>query len=210
MQTIKLGSRGDDVKTLQNALNLVADGVFGKITHEVVVQYQKEHGLVADGVVGPKTWKVILEKWPQKSKRRIDYIIIHCSDTPEGRNDTVEDIRRWHTSPKPKGNGWADIGYNYVIHLDGSIHIGRDINKVGAHCEGYNANSIGICYVGGRTADMKQIKDTRTTKQKESLLNLLKMLRKVYPTAKIVGHRDLDKHGKTCPNFNPKEEYRNI
>lgn len=210
MQTIKLGSRGDDVKTLQNALNLIADGVFGKITHEVVVQYQKEHGLVANGVVGPKTWKVILEKWPQKSKRRIDYIIIHCSDTPEGRNDTVDDIRRWHTLPKPKGNGWADIGYNYVIHLDGSIHIGRDINKVGAHCEGYNANSIGICYVGGRTADMKQIKDTRTTKQKESLLNLLKMLRKVYPTAKIVGHRDLDKHGKTCPNFNPKEEYRNI
>lgn len=210
MQTIKLGSRGDDVKTLQNALNLVADGVFGKITHEVVVQYQKEHGLVADGVVGPKTWNLILEKWPQKSKRRIDYIIIHCSDTPEGRNDTIDDIRRWHTLPKPKGNGWADIGYNYVIHLDGSIHIGRDINKVGAHCEGYNANSIGICYIGGRTADMKQIKDTRTTKQKESLLNLLKMLRKVYPTAKIVGHRDLDKHGKTCPNFNAKEEYRNI
>jgi N-acetylmuramoyl-L-alanine amidase len=210
MQTIKLGSKGNDVKTLQIALNLIPDGVFGKITHEVVVQTQRKHGLVADGVVGPKTWAVILSELLYKSKRNIDYIIIHCSDTPEGRNDTINDIRRWHTTPKPKGNGWSDIGYNYVIHLDGSIHMGRDINKVGAHCEGYNANSIGICYIGGKTADMKQNKDTRTPQQKEALLKLLKELRVIYPKAKIVGHRDLDKKGKTCPNFDAKSEYMNI
>lgn len=210
MQTIKLGSKGDDVKTLQNALNLIPDGVFGKLTHEVVVQTQKEHGLVADGIVGPKTWAVILAQSPYKSKRRIDYIIIHCSDTPEGRNDTINDIRRWHTTPKPRGNGWNDIGYNLVVHLDGSIHIGRDINKVGAHCEGYNANSIGICYVGGKSADMKLNKDTRTPQQKASLVKLLKELRALYPNAKIVGHKDLDKKGKTCPNFDAKNEYKNI
>jgi N-acetylmuramoyl-L-alanine amidase len=174
------------------------------------VQTQRKHGLVADGVVGPKTWAVILSDLLYKSKRNIDYIIIQCSDTPEGRNDTINDIRRWHTTPKPKGNGWSDIGYNYVIHLDGSIHLGRDINKVGAHCEGYNANSIGICYIGGKTADTKQNKDTRTPQQKEALLKLLKELRVIYPNAKIVGHRDLDKKGKTCPNFDAKSEYMNI
>lgn len=205
MQTIKLGSRGDDVKVLQNALHLIADGIFSKITREAVLAYQKEHGLVADGIVGEKTWKVILAQWPTKSKRRIDWIIVHCSDTPEGRNDTVEDIRRWH-----KAKGWSDIGYHYVVYLDGSVHDGRNVDKIGAHCENYNYNSIGICYIGGKTVDMKSNKDTRTPKQKEALLRLLRELRKLYPTAKIVGHKDLDKKGKTCPNFNPKEEYKNI
>ena len=205
MQTIKLGSRGDDVKVLQNALHLIADGIFGKITDEAVRKLQWEHGLVADGIVGEKTWKVILAQWPTKSKRRIDWIIVHCSDTPEGRNNTVEDIRRWH-----KQRGWSDIGYHYVVYLDGSVHDGRNVDKIGAHCEGYNSNSIGICYIGGKTVDMKSNKDTRTPKQKEALLRLLRELRKLYPTAKIVGHKDLDKKGKTCPNFNPKEEYKNI
>lgn len=205
MQTIKLGSRGDDVKVLQNALHLIADGIFGKITDEAVRKYQWEHGLVADGIVGEKTWKVILAQWPTKSKRRIDWIIVHCSDTPEGRNNTVEDIRRWH-----KQRGWSDIGYHYVVYLDGSVHNGRNVDKIGAHCENYNSNSIGICYIGGKTVDMKSNKDTRTPKQKEALLRLLRELRKLYPTAKIVGHKDLDKKGKTCPNFNPKEEYKNI
>lgn len=210
MQTIAIGSKGDDVKTLQNALHLVADGVFGKLTREAVVAFQKSNGLIPDGIVGQSTWKALLKDWPQKSKRRIDYIIVHCSDTPEGRNNTIDDIRRWHTLPKPQGNGWAEIGYNYVIHLDGSVHVGRNVDKIGAHCEGYNANSIGICYIGGKTADMKKNKDTRTPKQKEALLKLLKDLRKLYPNAKIVGHCDLDKKGKTCPNFNAKEEYKNI
>ena len=205
MQTIKLGSRGDDVKVLQNALHLIADGIFGKITDEAVRKLQWEHGLVADGIVGEKTWKVILAQWPTKSKRRIDWIIVHCSDTPEGRNNTVEDIRRWH-----KQRGWSDIGYHYVVYLDGSVHDGRNVDKIGAHCEGYNSNSIGICYIGGKTVDMKSNKDTRTPKQKEALLRLLRELRKLYPTAKIVGHKDLDKKGKTCPNFNPKEEYKNV
>lgn len=205
MQTIKLGSRGDDVKVLQNALHLIADGIFGKITDEAVRKYQWEHGLVADGIVGEKTWKVILAQWPTKSKRRIDLIIIHCSDTPEGRNNTVEDIRRWH-----KQRGWSDIGYHYVVYLDGSVHDGRNVDKIGAHCEGYNSNSIGICYIGGKTVDMKSNKDTRTPKQKEALLRLLRELRKLYPTAKIVGHKDLDKKGKTCPNFDAKEEYKNV
>ena len=48
--------------------------------------------------------------------RIINEIIVHCSDTPEGRNDKAEDIRRWHVN----GNGWSDIGYHYVVDLDGT------------------------------------------------------------------------------------------
>lgn len=77
--------------------------------------------------------------------RKINKLIVHCSATPEGRDVKTETIKDWHVN----GNHWKDIGYHYVIELDGSIHKGRDENVIGAHCSGQNANSIGICYVGG-------------------------------------------------------------
>ena len=77
--------------------------------------------------------------------RKINKLIVHCSATPEGKDIKTETIRDWHVS----GNHWKDIGYHYVIELDGSIHKGRDESVIGAHCSGQNANSIGICYIGG-------------------------------------------------------------
>lgn len=210
MELYKKGSRGSFVSQIQKALHLIPDGIFGPITEEAVKAFQTENGLTADGIVGPATLAKLIPVRFKKSKRRIDYIVIHCSDTPEGRNNTVDDIRLWHTAKPPKGNGWSDIGYHYVIHLDGSIHEGRDVNLIGAHVEDYNAHSIGICYVGGKSKDMKQNKDTRTDKQKVALMSLLLDLRKLYPYAKIVGHRDLDRKGKTCPNFDANREYSRI
>lgn len=134
--------------------------------------------------------------------RNIKEIIIHCADTPEGRDDRAEDIRRWH-----KAQGWSDIGYHYVIDLDGTIEAGRDIETAGAHAQGHNANSIGICYIGGADEQMKP-KDTRTDAQKKSLLLLLKYLRQRYPKAQIIGHRDVST--KSCPSFDAKTEYQNI
>lgn len=203
---LRKGSCGEYVKKLQRALNLIEDGKFGSLTEEAVKAFQKANGLKPDGIVGEKTW----EKLPkmgvglQRSKRFINKIIVHCTATPEGRVETVESIRNMH-----KSQGWADIGYHYVVYLDGSIHNGRNVDIIGAHCYGYNANSIGVVYVGGCDKRMKS-KDTRTDKQKESLVKLLKDLRKLYPTAKIYGHKDLDKKGKDCPCFNAKEEYKNI
>ena len=86
--------------------------------------------------------------------RKINKIILHCSATPEGREHNVEDIRRWHLR-----RGFSDIGYHYLIHLDGTIEVGRPIEKRGAHCSGQNRNSIGICYVGGMDKEMKKAKD---------------------------------------------------
>ena len=53
---LKKGSRGDDVKTLQQFLGLSADGIFGSGTEAAVKKWQKENGLSADGIVGPNTW----------------------------------------------------------------------------------------------------------------------------------------------------------
>ncbi len=75
--------------------------------------------------------------------RQITEIILHCSDTVEGRDYTVEDIDRWH-----KNRGWRSIGYHYVIYRDGTVHEGRPLKQIGAHCKGHNYHSIGICYIG--------------------------------------------------------------
>ena len=76
--------------------------------------------------------------------RKIKEIIIHCSATKEGRNFTVADIDRWH-----RERGFFCIGYHFVIYRDGSIHVGRSVEEVGAHCKGHNTVSIGVCYIGG-------------------------------------------------------------
>tara|TARA_R100000935_G_scaffold23015_1_gene42286 strand:+ start:4436 stop:4849 length:414 start_codon:yes stop_codon:yes gene_type:complete len=136
--------------------------------------------------------------------RDIDEIIIHCSATPAHKDFSAEDIRDWHV----KGNGWNDIGYHYIIRLDGSMQYGRPLEVSGAHCKGHNLGSIGICYIGGMDKAMECAEDTRTPKQIASLLELLRLLKKFHPKAKIHGHRDFSK--KECPSFDATEEYKDI
>lgn len=135
--------------------------------------------------------------------RTIDKIIVHCTATAEGKVFTVEDIDRWH-----KERGFKEIGYHYVVYLDGSVHAGRPEEMVGAHCKGQNARSIGVCYVGGCASDGTTPKDTRTPEQKAALTGLLRELRDRYPAAVIYGHRDFS--SKACPCFDARAEYRNL
>lgn len=128
-------------------------------------------------------------------KRKINEIILHCSATAEGKDYTVADIRRWHV----QGNGWRDIGYHYIIYRDGTIHLGRPVEEVGAHTTNHNAHSIGICYIGGCGADGKTPKDTRTPAQKEAMYTLCKVLCDTLGITKISGHRDYA--AKACPSF---------
>ena len=131
--------------------------------------------------------------------RKINKVIIHCSATPEGKDYTVEDIDRWH-----RERGFDCIGYHYVIYRDGSVHKGRDVAKIGAHCKGQNANSIGVCYIGGMTADNKQAKDTRTPQQKAALRTLVAQLKQEYPGITIHGQNEYA--NKACPCFNVQTE----
>ena len=136
--------------------------------------------------------------------RKITDIIIHCSATKEGRDFDVEDVRNWHV----KGNKWNDVGYHYVIKLDGTIEIGRPIDKMGAHCKGHNRNSIGICYAGGMGMDLKSWKDTRTPEQIESLKSLVNALKTCFNIQKVSGHNEYTS-SKICPCFNVKKEFIN-
>jgi len=189
------------VRQIQKALHLYPDGIFGPLTEERVKQYQKEQGLKVDGIVGPATLAKLIPTRLKKSKRIINEIIVHCTATPEGKEYSVADIRRWHLK-----RGFSDIGYHYVIHLDGTLENGRDVDLSGAHCTNHNAHSIGVVYVGGVAKDNKTPKDTRTNEQKAALASLLMDLRHLYPTAKIHGHRDFA--NKACPSFDATYEYR--
>ena len=136
--------------------------------------------------------------------RKINKIIIHCTATPEGREHDVADIRRWHLK-----RGFNDIGYHYLIHIDGTIEEGRPINKQGAHCSRENKGSIGLCYVGGMSKDMSKAKDTRTIKQKDSLILLMiQLMYKYNKDMTIHGHNEYA--NKACPSFNVQEEYANL
>jgi N-acetylmuramoyl-L-alanine amidase len=196
----KRGSRGEVVRQIQKALHLYPDGIFGALTEERVKQFQRENGLKEDGIVGPATLAKLMPFRITKSKRMINEIIIHCTATPEGRECTVDEIRRWH-----RQRGFSDIGYHYIVHLNGDLDIGRNVDISGAHCLNHNAHSIGVVYVGGVAKDGRTPKDTRTQEQKATLASLLLDLRKLYPKATIHGHRDFA--NKACPSFDATKEY---
>lgn len=126
--------------------------------------------------------------------RKIDEIIIHCSATPAGRDVSAADIRRWHV----KGRGWSDIGYHYVICLDGTVERGRPPRRAGAHCAGHNARSLGVCYVGGLASDGSPC-DTRTPAQRAAMRSLVRRLLAAHPGATVHGHNEFA--AKACPCF---------
>jgi hypothetical protein len=127
--------------------------------------------------------------------RLINEIIVHCADTYADMDIGVEEIRRWHLD-----RGWDDIGYHLVIRRDGDPELGRPIEKPGAHAAERNANSIGICLVGGRGEDGKPDFNF-TAKQMATLQAAIGMYKVIHPGIdSVIGHRDVS--DKSCPAFN--------
>lgn len=142
--------------------------------------------------------------------RKINEIIVHCTATPRGREVSVREIDRWHRkrgfdAGAVSASGLRSIGYHYVIHLDGSVDAGRDEALRGAHCRGHNSHSIGICYVGGLSADGRCPLDTRTDAQRVAMTRLIHELTARYPSATVHGHNEFA--AKDCPCFNVRKEF---
>ena len=120
----------------------------------------------------------------------IEYIILHCSDSPQGRGDTAESIHAWHLE-----RGFDGIGYHYVVLEDGATEVGRPQYWQGAHTKGYNHNSLGICMIG---------KDTFPPEQINGVLNLINglMVQHNIPINRVLGHSETAlANGKTCPIY---------
>lgn len=131
--------------------------------------------------------------------RQIDEIIIHCTATLPGQPVDVPTLARWH-----KAQGMSDVGYHFVIGVNGEIMAGRPITQEGAHCFGHNMHSIGIAYIGGLNADGKP-EDTRTSAQKLALIQLIQFFRLLIPDIAVHGHNEFS--NKACPCFNVQREY---
>lgn len=157
--------------------------------------------------------------------RAINLIVIHCSasantdalfrgspGTP-GLVTPVQVIDGWHAKrgfrrthalARHVNPQLPHIGYHYVLYRNGAVATGRHLDEVGAHVQGFNQKSIGICLVGT---------DRFTKAQWEALAGLVASLQKQFPEARVLGHRDLspdqDANGivepfewlKTCPGF---------
>ena len=135
--------------------------------------------------------------------RDLNRIILHCAATREGKDFSVDTIREWHVN----GRGWSDIGYHWVIRLDGSIEGGRPLEKSGAHTKGHNKDSVGVCYIGGCDADGKP-KDTMNPEQEKAWRMIVLSLRTLYGDLTIHGHNEFA--NKACPSFIVKEKFADM
>ena len=124
-----------------------------------------------------------------RSPGQIKQIIVHCSDSPDSQDVTAKDIDAWH-----KARGWTGIGYHAVIRRDGTVEKGREEHEIGAHVQGQNADSLGVCVIGRKDFAPIQIL---------SLITLLKSWMRRYdiPFNRVKCHYEYDKQ-KTCPNIN--------
>ena len=117
----------------------------------------------------------------------IEYLVVHCSDTPDDNDINAVDIHKLHLS-----FGWNGIGYHKVVLRSGEIQNGRPEFWVGAHVKGKNKISLGVCLIG---------RSNFTKRQYDSLKIILEKWKSQYPRALIVGHCDICDNDKTCPNF---------
>lgn len=138
---------------------------------------------------------------------KLQYLVIHCTATAEGRKVSANEIRRWHTAPVAKGGrGWSRVGYTDVIHLDGRVerlHPNNDDGEVDCYeitngAKGYNKVSRHIVYVGGVDAQGRP-KDTRTEAQRKAMEEYVKAFHTKHPDVKIIGHNEIA--AKACPSF---------
>ena len=136
--------------------------------------------------------------------RAINKIIVHCAATRPGMDIGAQEIRRWHV----RDNGWSDIGYHGVIRRDGTLESGRPMDQAGAHTTGHNADSIGICLVGGLAEDGKTPEDNFTAAQWATLKRVVLDLTRKYPTATVHGHNEFA--AKACPCFDVRDWWMTV
>lgn len=148
---------------------------------------------------------------------KLKYLVLHCTATPEGREVTADDIRRWHTAPVAAGGwGWRQVGYTDLIHLDGTVERLVDNNEdanvdpweITNGAAGYNSVSRHVAYAGGCALDGKTPADTRTVMQRSAMERYVRDFHRRFPLVRIVGHNELA--AKACPSFDVQRWLRSI
>ena len=127
--------------------------------------------------------------------RPISKVVVHCSATPDFQDVGFKEINAWHLEKGWKGPSGIGSGYHYIIRRNGTVEVGRMPDEAGAHVQGANFDSVGVCLIGTHEFNESQIKSLRRV-----ILSLLAM----FPGSKVYEHRQFPsakKQGKTCPNM---------
>lgn len=136
----------------------------------------------------------------RREPSEIKKLIIHCSASPNGVHHTALDIDHWHAERGFKRNAMdignhqpnlKHIGYHFVVQTNGGLANGRHELEIGAHCQGHNKDSVGICLIGT---------DKFTHDQWNTLEEFVLSFGRRYPHATIHGHNEFA--AKACPGFN--------
>ena len=137
-------------------------------------------------------------------KREIDYIVIHCTATPQ--TATVQSIQNhWRNVLK-----WNSPGYHILIEANGKKHYLQPFNLSTNGVRGYNKHSIHISYIGGVDSNGRPI-DNRTQAQKQAILESIREALAYSGKGVIIqGHRDFPAVAKACPSFDAKSEYKSM
>lgn len=181
------------------------DGIYGPKTRLAVDQLQHGGGTATSLVLQPETKALILQG---SARYPVHEVIVHCSATrPDWMHNSefaeqVAEIKRWHTDPVAKGGrGWRDIGYHWLISRSGKVIAGRRESDIGAHVEGHNAGTIGVCLIGGAgSAETDLFAKNFTEAQETTLRQLLQAIGMRTAIKKISGHNQYA--AKACPGFN--------
>lgn len=148
---------------------------------------------------------------------KLQYLVLHCTATPEGREVSAADIRRMHTSPvSAGGRGWKQVGYTDLIHLDGTVerlvenneNVWVDNWEITNGAKGYNSVSRHVVYAGGMTKDMSRPKDTRTPAQLKAMEAYVRDFHRRFPGVRIIGHNEVA--AKACPSFDVQKWLKSI
>lgn len=148
---------------------------------------------------------------------KLQYLVLHCTATPEGREVSAADIRRMHTSPvSAGGRGWKQVGYTDLIHLDGTVERLVENNEdawvdnweITNGAKGYNSVSRHVVYAGGMSRDMKAPEDTRTAAQLKAMEKYVKDFHRRHPEVRIIGHNEVA--AKACPSFDVQRWLKTI
>lgn len=135
---------------------------------------------------------------------QLELLIIHCTATPEGREVSRHDIKRWHL----KERGWKRLGYSDLIQLDGNL-VGLtkfdtddevDYHEMTWGATGINRISRHVVYAGGMNKEFTKPMDTRTPEQLITMETYVRYTILRHPKIKVAGHNQFSR--KACPSFN--------
>jgi len=136
-------------------------------------------------------------------------IILHHSLTKDSKTVSWNPIRKYHMGlmgqsdvSKPDYNYYVkhpdkDIGYHFGIELVEDYYeilVGRMINEIGAHCEGQNSHSVGVCFIGN--FDESEVPPEQWNRGIKLVTSLCHQF--IISAEKVYGHREFN-HNKTCP-----------